>query len=257
MDSPPQYQQHLDELIAFASSEPRKPDILAAKAEYFRLTGEIFEDDKSFEMRMASFLDFYLFDQVSPKTRQSTPGSGVLRAAVLGRARPNVPRRCAPLPRRSTVSSRCVSWAKASMRLREVSPTRTSTSPSAEADGGPGEGGHPRGALDSLLGGHFLFSACLLLPPPRRGEGDQEGSEAAQEEGAGALNHEMTWEAAKRAVKVDRYRQIAVDKIYDFSEQALARTGVFGNIWARRALDKQHVPPGGTGDETTTHVFPE
>jgi len=57
-DLPLSYQPYLDQLIAFASAEPRKPELLAAKAEYFQLTGEVFEDDKSFEMRMASFLDF-------------------------------------------------------------------------------------------------------------------------------------------------------------------------------------------------------
>jgi len=39
-----------------------------AKADYFRLTGEVFEDDKLFELRMASFLDYYLYDRVSPLT---------------------------------------------------------------------------------------------------------------------------------------------------------------------------------------------
>jgi len=32
---------------------------------------------------------------------------------------------------------------------------------------------------------------------------------------------ELVWEAAKRAMKVDRYRQIAVDKIYDFEQSRL------------------------------------
>jgi hypothetical protein len=32
---------------------------------------------------------------------------------------------------------------------------------------------------------------------------------------------DLTWEAAKRALKADRYRQIAVDKIYDFEGSRL------------------------------------
>jgi hypothetical protein len=58
MDSPPSFQPYLDELISFGSTEVRKPDLLAAKAEYFQMTGEVFEDDKSFELRMSSFLDY-------------------------------------------------------------------------------------------------------------------------------------------------------------------------------------------------------
>src|SRR5262249_13843138 len=63
MEPPKSFQPYLDELIAFAGAEARKAELLAAKAEYFRLTGEVFEDDQLFEQRMASFLDYYLFDR--------------------------------------------------------------------------------------------------------------------------------------------------------------------------------------------------
>src|SRR4051812_23424895 len=66
MDNPQSYQPFLDALTAFASEEPRKADLLAAKAEYFQLTGEVFEDDKHFDSRMASFIEYYLMDRVSP-----------------------------------------------------------------------------------------------------------------------------------------------------------------------------------------------
>ncbi|HMK71927.1 MAG TPA: hypothetical protein VK454_01235, partial [Myxococcaceae bacterium] len=58
----------LDALVGFASSEERKPELLLAKAEYFRLTGEVFEDDRRFELRMACFLDYYVFDHRPPAT---------------------------------------------------------------------------------------------------------------------------------------------------------------------------------------------
>jgi len=32
---------------------------------------------------------------------------------------------------------------------------------------------------------------------------------------------EFAWECARMALKVDRYRQIAIDKIYDFEHQIL------------------------------------
>src|SRR4051812_34836060 len=68
---PLSYQQYLDQLITFGSAEARKPDLLEARAEFTRLTGEVFEDDKAFDMRMASFLEFYLLDRTSPLTRQT------------------------------------------------------------------------------------------------------------------------------------------------------------------------------------------
>lgn len=56
------YQSQLDALIGFASAERFKEELLRAKAHYFAHTGEIYEDDRSFEMRMASFLDYFLLD---------------------------------------------------------------------------------------------------------------------------------------------------------------------------------------------------
>ena len=41
--SPMSYQPYLDKLTAFGSQESRKADLLEAKAEYFRLTGEVFD----------------------------------------------------------------------------------------------------------------------------------------------------------------------------------------------------------------------
>lgn len=56
------FQPQVDELLAFASDTSFMPELLKAKAAYFSATGEVFEDDPSFEQRMAAFSDFYLFD---------------------------------------------------------------------------------------------------------------------------------------------------------------------------------------------------
>ena len=77
------YQPYLDQLIEFASTEERKPELLAAKAEYFQRTGEVFEDDKQFEMRMASFLDYYLLDRKLPESGQ-TPAEELLASRSSG-----------------------------------------------------------------------------------------------------------------------------------------------------------------------------
>src|SRR5271165_6458771 len=75
------YPSLLEPLFALASHEERKPEVLSAKAEYFRLTGEVFEDDRSFEMRMACFLDYYVFDYRSPGSGR-TPAEDFHRAKL-------------------------------------------------------------------------------------------------------------------------------------------------------------------------------
>ncbi|MFQ5481915.1 MAG: coiled-coil domain-containing protein [Nitrospinaceae bacterium] len=48
------------------SSEQNPDDLLVGKKEYQKLSGEIFQDDKSFESRMGAFLEWYAFDRKVP-----------------------------------------------------------------------------------------------------------------------------------------------------------------------------------------------
>lgn len=51
-----------ERLLAWASAEERKQPLLAARRAYFDRFGEPHEEDKSFEARMNALVDFYLYD---------------------------------------------------------------------------------------------------------------------------------------------------------------------------------------------------
>ncbi len=58
------FQPFLDRVIKTYASDAYRDELLRAKAEYFRQTGEVHEDDQHFfELRMASFFDWYLFER--------------------------------------------------------------------------------------------------------------------------------------------------------------------------------------------------
>lgn len=57
------YQPYLDRIVAVYGSEAYRDELRRAKAEFFRLTGEVHEDDSFYELRMATFFDWYLFDR--------------------------------------------------------------------------------------------------------------------------------------------------------------------------------------------------
>ncbi len=57
------FQPQIDRLTEFVSTPEFEPALIEAKKEYFRRTGEVFEDDEAFEMRMACFFDWFLFDR--------------------------------------------------------------------------------------------------------------------------------------------------------------------------------------------------
>lgn len=52
----------LEQLFEFAAKSIPSEQILEAKKSYQKETGEIYEDDKSYNSRMALFLEWYLFD---------------------------------------------------------------------------------------------------------------------------------------------------------------------------------------------------
>ncbi len=61
----------LEQLFEFVAQHIPSEQIMVAKKEYQKTTGEIYEDDKSYNSRMALFLEWYLLDQYEPGTRQT------------------------------------------------------------------------------------------------------------------------------------------------------------------------------------------
>jgi hypothetical protein len=61
-----------EKLLAWATAEPRKEALLAARREWFDQHGEPHEEDKSFEARMNGMLDYYLYDFKPPPSTDTT-----------------------------------------------------------------------------------------------------------------------------------------------------------------------------------------
>ncbi len=51
-----------ERLLSWATAEPRKAELLAARREHFGRYGEPHEEDRTFEARQNGMLDYYLFD---------------------------------------------------------------------------------------------------------------------------------------------------------------------------------------------------
>jgi hypothetical protein len=61
-----------EKLLAWATAEPRKEGLLAARRDYFDRHGEPHEEDKSFDARMNGMLDYYLYDFRPPGSTETT-----------------------------------------------------------------------------------------------------------------------------------------------------------------------------------------
>ena len=64
-------QEILEQLFEFAAKTIPDEQILAAKKTYQMETGTIYEDDKSYNSRMALFLEWYLFNNYAPKSSKT------------------------------------------------------------------------------------------------------------------------------------------------------------------------------------------
>ena len=61
----------IEYLIKIATNPPYSNNLLAARQEYQKYAGEIFDDDKSYENQMALFLEWYIFDRIDPAHDQT------------------------------------------------------------------------------------------------------------------------------------------------------------------------------------------
>ncbi len=61
-----------EKLLTWATGDERKEDLLAARRHFFDLHGEPNEEDKSFETRMNGMLDYYLYEVRPPDSSETT-----------------------------------------------------------------------------------------------------------------------------------------------------------------------------------------
>ena len=212
------YQPYLDQLIAHASSEERKPDLLAAKAEYFQRTGEVFEDDKQFEMRMASFLDYYLFDRKRPESGK-TPAEEFLEAhAAAGDAAEMSAYRAFTETAHGLFEVRKIK--PGIVRLRELFGGKEFDVTERRHTVGLEKGDILEARLIPFDGA-LVFSAAFCFHPREAVKAIKKEVKRRKKVMPDAPPAQLTWEAAKRALKADRYRQLAGEKIYDFESSRL------------------------------------
>jgi hypothetical protein len=73
----------LEQLIECVTQENNSDKIIGGKKDYQEIAGETYEDDKSYESRMALFLEWYIFDRIPPGENQT-----ILESLVTGNTSP-------------------------------------------------------------------------------------------------------------------------------------------------------------------------
>ncbi|MCI0574511.1 MAG: hypothetical protein L0Y66_27570 [Myxococcaceae bacterium] len=212
------YQPYLEELTAFASAEARREDLLAAKAEYFRLTGEVFEDDTAFEKRMASFLDYYLFDRAAATSGQ-TPAMELFHEKQ-ALASPELAAAFRSFTETVHGLFEVRKLGKGMVRLRELFSGKDYDVTERRQIAGLEKGDIFEARLIPF-NGHLLFSQAFVFHPREACKAIRAEVKRRKKREPERPAVELTWDCARRALKVDRYRQIPVERLYDFTQSKI------------------------------------
>lgn len=206
------HQSYLDALTQWATAAPNDGEIVPAKKEFFARTGEIFDDDKQFEMRMASFLEYFLFDR--PLSSGQTPAAAFYRRALAE----GPPERAAAFRTftgtiHGVFEVRRLDFGLSRVRelvsLREYDVTERRMVAGLEV-------GDVMEARLLPFGGHEFFSHAFGHHPRAAFDLIRAEARRRRKQGVPGGGQALAWDCAQRSLKADRYRNIAIEKIYVF-----------------------------------------
>jgi hypothetical protein len=220
----------LDELIGWATTQSES-DLLAAREEWFGQSGKVFEDDRQFEARMASFLEFYACDRISPEyglTPARRRYLEVLRTETPERARlfRNFTETLLGLYAVEAIESDSGALSAAKIQVERVIELRLSNvwtgAKAVVKDRNLLHGMKPKDLVECRLIPHaegFRFSGAFLFHP--RAAISFIESEALKRRHRDSNPSGFLFDVAQRTLKSERYRQIGISKIFDFSATKL------------------------------------
>ncbi len=206
-----------ERLLSWATAAPRDQDLLRAKKEYFARYGEPHEEDRSYEVRVNGMLDHYLYD-----FRPAGDDSTTLDRFIEAEGESLTPEEVAAYRALAQTVHGLFEVRKITegrVRLRDVFSGR---------DHDVTERRHVAGlAKDDLLearllpfDGELLFSGAFLYHP--REVRKTVLAEVKRMKKAAPKGDELDVKAflsrlARMALKLERYRNVRLESIYDFS----------------------------------------
>lgn len=201
-----------DALVQWAMTPERQEDVVAARAEYSQLAGEVFEEDRQLELRLAGFLEFYLCDRLA-----AWAGATPARARYLEAVQRETPERAAAW--RAFTETwhglfQVTGMDAGGVKLRSLSACSEVSVSERRTLHGLSVGDVLEARLVPMSGS-LAFSSAWVWHPHEAAP--LIVAEAERRRHAGAPERELLFDCARRSLKADRYRQIAIEKIYDFT----------------------------------------
>ncbi len=217
-------QQLHEKLLSWATAEARKDDVLAAKREHFERHGEPHEEDRSYEARVNGMLDHYLYEF------RPAGGTGTTLERFLDAEGPSLaPEELAAYRDLGGAIHGLFEVRKITdgrVRLRDVFSGKDLDVTERRNVAGLDKGDLFEARL-LPFGGELFFSGAFLYHPREvRKEVLAEVKRLKKEAGrAGSPGvPAFLGQLARMALKLERYRNVRLESIYDFSPDARVMT---------------------------------
>ena len=217
-------QQLLERLMSWATAEPRKEELLTARREHFERRGEPHEEDRTYEVRLNAMLDAYLYEY-RPSGGPATTIERFLEAEGY-----------ALLPEEAAAYRELASSVHALFEVRKIKDgvvvvrdvlngkdydvTERRTTAGLE------KGDLLEARLLPFEGNLFFSGAFLYHPREARKPilGEVKRLKKAAGRGGTIDVPAFLAQLARMAMKLERYRNVRLESIYDFSPEARTMT---------------------------------
>ncbi len=209
-----------ERLLSWASAPPRDQELLRAKREHFDAYGEPHEEDRSFELRVNGMLDAYLYDF------RTARGAGSIPERFADAEGATLPREeleaCRALARTIHGLFEVRKIREGRVRVRDVFTGKDLDVTERRQVAGLAEGDLIEARLLPFEGGLHFSGAFLFHPREARKAilGEVKRMKKAAPRGVGIDPKPFLARLSRMALKLERYRNVRLESIYDFSPEA-------------------------------------
>lgn len=209
------FHQYLERIASWVT-EGREEELLKAKAAYFDQTGEVHEEDRSFEGRMASFLEHFLFDR--PLDTLGVPPAAAFLEAEGATLLPE-DRDAFQAFTRTVFGVFEVKklGTRLGLRVREIVSRESYEILERRELVALSRGDILNARLVPLRGEH-VFSGSFIYHPREARKAILDEAKRRRKREAETSSAPLASELAKMALKLERYRNVSVENIYRFGK---------------------------------------
>ena len=212
----------LEQLTAYATGPEATDEILKAKTDFFAETGEVREDERQYEARMAAFLDHYLVARASGSPPR-TPAERFL--AERGAALPPEERAAAlGLTRTLQGLYEVLAVGQGEVTVLDLLHDERLRVIERRNLAGLNAGDLVETRLIPIEAGAYAFSNAFIYHPREARPAIQREIKRRRARGQ-KLGRPFVCELARMSLKVDRYKKIPIAAIYSFERPSFPAHG--------------------------------